>query len=222
MTLLDLLNRPPFGTYMREQRLRANLTLRTAAEKIGVSNPYISLIETGQRNPPKPSDLLAFAQVYGVPAWEMLERAGYLWLPNARAKRLMDADREQIQKLLKPQADKMPRSVRAALFLWNQDEFIEMINHAQALYERIKGEGAEGLERVLRDPQLVFPKHYPKRRPRLKWYVEGLISELYFHYQAERRLSEALQMHSGRAHRAAMARTTVTKESSLDDEENPR
>ena len=39
------------GDYIREQRQRANLSLRRLAERAGVSNPYLSQIERGIRNP---------------------------------------------------------------------------------------------------------------------------------------------------------------------------
>ena len=39
------------GTFIREQRERANLSLRRLADRAGVSNPYLSQIERGIRNP---------------------------------------------------------------------------------------------------------------------------------------------------------------------------
>ena len=39
------------GEFIRTQRERANLSLRRLAEKAGISNPYLSQIERGIRNP---------------------------------------------------------------------------------------------------------------------------------------------------------------------------
>lgn len=39
------------GEFIREHRERANLSLRRLAERAGVSNPYLSQIERGIRNP---------------------------------------------------------------------------------------------------------------------------------------------------------------------------
>lgn len=39
------------GPYLREQRLRAELSLRQLADLAGVSNPYLSQIERGLRKP---------------------------------------------------------------------------------------------------------------------------------------------------------------------------
>lgn len=42
---------PDVGTYIREQRKRARLSLRKLSERAGVSNPYLSQIERGVRQP---------------------------------------------------------------------------------------------------------------------------------------------------------------------------
>lgn len=39
------------GDFIRQQRERANLSLRRLAEKAGISNPYLSQIERGIRKP---------------------------------------------------------------------------------------------------------------------------------------------------------------------------
>ncbi len=39
------------GTFIRNQRTRANLSLRRLAENAGISNPYLSQIERGIRKP---------------------------------------------------------------------------------------------------------------------------------------------------------------------------
>jgi len=39
------------GTYIRDQRRKAQLSLRKLAERAGVSNPYLSQIERGLRQP---------------------------------------------------------------------------------------------------------------------------------------------------------------------------
>lgn len=39
------------GEFIRQQRERANLSLRRLAEKAGISNPYLSQIERGIRRP---------------------------------------------------------------------------------------------------------------------------------------------------------------------------
>jgi transcriptional regulator with XRE-family HTH domain len=42
---------PDVGAYIRDQRRKAQLSLRKLAERAGVSNPYLSQIERGVRQP---------------------------------------------------------------------------------------------------------------------------------------------------------------------------
>ncbi len=42
---------PDLGQFIREQRQRANLSLRRLADSAGISNPYLSQIERGIRKP---------------------------------------------------------------------------------------------------------------------------------------------------------------------------
>ena len=42
---------PDLGQFIREQRQRANLSLRRLADRAGISNPYLSQIERGIRKP---------------------------------------------------------------------------------------------------------------------------------------------------------------------------
>ena len=42
---------PDVGAYIRDQRRKAQLSLRKLAERAGVSNPYLSQIERGLRQP---------------------------------------------------------------------------------------------------------------------------------------------------------------------------
>ena len=44
-------NGTDLGAYIRQQRQRANLSLRRLADRAGISNPYLSQIERGIRRP---------------------------------------------------------------------------------------------------------------------------------------------------------------------------
>jgi len=39
------------GTYLKDQRQQAQLSLRQVAERAGISNPYLSQIERGLKRP---------------------------------------------------------------------------------------------------------------------------------------------------------------------------
>jgi transcriptional regulator with XRE-family HTH domain len=65
------------GTYLREQRVAAELSLRQLAEQAGVSNPYLSQIERGLRRPS--ADVLqALAKALRISAEQLYVQAGIL------------------------------------------------------------------------------------------------------------------------------------------------
>ena len=65
------------GDYLREQRVAAALSLRQLAEKSGVSNPYLSMIERGLRNP-SAQVLQQIAKSLQISAEQLYVRAGIL------------------------------------------------------------------------------------------------------------------------------------------------
>ena len=65
------------GTYLREQRVGAELSLRQLAEQAGVSNPYLSQIERGLRRP-SAEVLQALAKALRISAEQVYVQAGIL------------------------------------------------------------------------------------------------------------------------------------------------
>ena len=65
------------GTYLREQRVAAELSLRQLAEQAGVSNPYLSQIERGLRRP-SAEVLQALATALRISAEQVYVQAGIL------------------------------------------------------------------------------------------------------------------------------------------------
>ncbi|MBX6423340.1 helix-turn-helix domain-containing protein [Thermosulfurimonas sp. F29] len=68
-----------FGKTLRRARKNAGLTLKNVAEAMGWSIVYLSDVERGRRNPPKPEMMLKLAQIVGVPAGVLLEAAAKDW-----------------------------------------------------------------------------------------------------------------------------------------------
>ena len=64
------------GAFIRRQREAANLSLRGAAERAGISNPYLSQLERGLHEP-SVRVLSAVARALRVPADELLHQAGF-------------------------------------------------------------------------------------------------------------------------------------------------
>lgn len=73
------------GAYIREQRRKAQLSLRNLAERAGVSNPYLSQIERGVRQP-SARILKGIASALQVSAETLFAQAGILdRSPDGRA-----------------------------------------------------------------------------------------------------------------------------------------
>jgi len=68
---------PDVGAYIREQRRNAQLSLRKLAERAGVSNPYLSQIERGLRQP-SAKILKGIATALSVSAETLFTQAGIL------------------------------------------------------------------------------------------------------------------------------------------------
>ena len=65
------------GDYIRQQRQRANLSLRRLAERAGISNPYLSQIERGIRRP-SAEILKQLSRALSISAETMYSRAGLI------------------------------------------------------------------------------------------------------------------------------------------------
>ena len=65
------------GSYLREQRVAAELSLRQLAEQAGVSNPYLSQIERGLRRP-SAEVLQALAKALRISAEQVYVQAAIL------------------------------------------------------------------------------------------------------------------------------------------------
>ncbi|SDC05736.1 helix-turn-helix domain-containing protein [Shouchella lonarensis] len=66
-----------FGQYLKKLRKAAGLTVNELAEKVSVSQPYISNIENGKRGAPSLKKLKKFAEPLGVSYQHLMYEAGY-------------------------------------------------------------------------------------------------------------------------------------------------
>lgn len=65
------------GEFIRQQRQRANLSLRRLADRAGISNPYLSQIERGIRKP-SAEILKQLSRALSISAETMYSRAGLI------------------------------------------------------------------------------------------------------------------------------------------------
>lgn len=68
----------PFGDFLKKLRARKGVSLKKVEEGTGISNAYLSQLETGKRRRlPNPTRLKALADYYNVSIQQLLEKAGY-------------------------------------------------------------------------------------------------------------------------------------------------
>ncbi|MEW9051894.1 MAG: helix-turn-helix transcriptional regulator [Neobacillus sp.] len=67
-----------FGQYIKNVRTRKELSLKELSKRSGISHPYISQIENGKRNIPKPEMIKRLSKGLGINYYELLSEAGYL------------------------------------------------------------------------------------------------------------------------------------------------
>ena len=65
------------GAYLKRARLRERLTLRAVEKATGISNGYLSQLESGRVRRPSPMNLHKLSQLYRLPYADLLEAAGY-------------------------------------------------------------------------------------------------------------------------------------------------
>ncbi len=70
------------GERLSKLRAAKGWTMRAAAELAGISNPYLSQIESGKRTSPHAAVLRRLAKAYDVPLPELLALAGHFDDPN--------------------------------------------------------------------------------------------------------------------------------------------
>lgn len=66
-----------FGEYLKKLRKDRGLTLTELAHQSGVSQPYLSQIEIGNRGIPSPDKLRSLAEPLGVDYFYLMAKAGY-------------------------------------------------------------------------------------------------------------------------------------------------
>ncbi len=65
------------GDYLKHARNTVGLTLRAVEGITGISNGYLSQLESGQVRRPSPTNLHKLSELYRLPYSEVLEKAGY-------------------------------------------------------------------------------------------------------------------------------------------------
>lgn len=70
-------NMDRLGTLLADARKRKRLTLRAVQDAVGISNAYLSQLETGKVQSPSPIILHKLSELYGLPYAAVVQEAGY-------------------------------------------------------------------------------------------------------------------------------------------------
>src|SRR5437867_12825065 len=65
------------GRYLKSARERKNLTLRAVENVTGISNAYLSQLESGKIKNPSPNNLYKLSELYEVSYATVMQMAGY-------------------------------------------------------------------------------------------------------------------------------------------------
>ena len=87
--------REALGAFIREQRQRANLSLRQLAEKTSLSNPYLSQVERGLHQPSIRA-LRAISDALNLSAETLLAQAGLIDAIAGDAPKAASSDAEAV------------------------------------------------------------------------------------------------------------------------------
>lgn len=74
------------GQELRRIRELHRLSLRAVESRTGISNAYLSQLETGKVEKPSPNYLYKLAEVYQIPYELLMEKAGYILHPPSEEK----------------------------------------------------------------------------------------------------------------------------------------
>jgi HTH-type transcriptional regulator, competence development regulator len=72
------------GELLADARNRRKLTLRTVQDEIGISNAYLSQLETGKVQSPSPIVLHKLSELYDLPYAAVMKAAGYPMPKNVK------------------------------------------------------------------------------------------------------------------------------------------
>jgi HTH-type transcriptional regulator, competence development regulator len=135
-----------FGEYLKKIREDNKLSIRQLAMYSKVSASYLSQIETGERNVPKPEILLKLSKPLKVSYEELMEKAGYLVTEHG----IPNKDEIDIKKRM----DQIKND------LTKEDG---LLFNGEPMSEEAVESLMEAMEHVVRQTQRINKKYIPKK-----------------------------------------------------------
>lgn len=135
------------GEYLKDLRKSKSLTLSKLATLSGVSQPFLSQIENGSRNP-SPEVLNKIAPALEVPSLLLLKKAGMLDLESVN---LLDIENEDVQKRDIPitylnewaELFEKIRSIKEQIYKATEEENLDKVSELQKKHEEYENKLAE-------------------------------------------------------------------------------
>jgi transcriptional regulator with XRE-family HTH domain len=100
------------GELLADARARRKLTLRAVQEAVGISNAYLSQLETGKVQSPSPVVLHKLSELYEIPYEAVMEVAGYPLPRNLKSENLPDRLAARIGKTTPDEEDALVEYLR--------------------------------------------------------------------------------------------------------------
>ena len=100
------------GELLADARKRRNLTLRAVQEAVGISNAYLSQLETAKVQSPSPVVLHKLSELYDLPYATVMELAGYPLPQNVRSDVTRDRLAARIGKTTPEEEDSIVEYLR--------------------------------------------------------------------------------------------------------------
>ncbi|MGG1601236.1 MULTISPECIES: helix-turn-helix domain-containing protein [Paenibacillus] len=147
---------PNFGQYLKSIRKAAKFSMAVLAEKSGVSQPYISQIERGERGP-SPEILKKLAAALNISYAELMLKAGYVpeeLSQNIDRLTLLKGLQTELQQATKRQlqADKDLEVANRELQIAEYElQFLEELERVKDLSEFLKKPGITYMGKTLSD-----------------------------------------------------------------------
>jgi HTH-type transcriptional regulator, competence development regulator len=107
------------GALLADARKRKQLTLRAVQETVGVSNAYLSQLETGKVKSPSPVVLHKLSELYGLSYATIMQEAGY---PVPKPARESDSARRLSARVGRTSEEEEDALVEYLMFLRSRNQ----------------------------------------------------------------------------------------------------
>jgi transcriptional regulator with XRE-family HTH domain len=100
------------GELLADARKRGGLTLRAVQDAVGISNAYLSQLETGKVQSPSPIVLHKLSELYGLPYATAMDLAGYPLPENVKSSEAGGRLGARVGKITADEEDKIVEYLR--------------------------------------------------------------------------------------------------------------